>query len=371
MYNNNSGYGNQGGYGGGGYGNQQGGGFGRQQQGGYGNQQQQQPFSNQGGYGQQPFVNNNNNNNNDYQNNYNNNNNNNNNNNYGGGNSGGNDPEDVSTNSDYKTTTSNIQQIQSSVQQLKKLVDQLGTPKDTLEVREKIRSCVENTAHFIQAESSKVKNLTTLSNRTRYPRNKLLYQKLVKEYNNSLQQFKDIAQVATSKEKTTPLPQANPNDIISQNNSNPFAGRGKNNNNNNYNNNQYQQQYYDEKEDETQSLMESSRRQQLQQVESEREYQNAIIQERDEGIRQIEQSIVEINEIFMDLSTLVSEQGVMLDTIEGSIRQTEINTKEGVGQLRKAAEHQKSSRTKMCWLALILLIVAAVLGVILFFTLRK
>ncbi|KYR00190.1 syntaxin 7 [Tieghemostelium lacteum] len=289
-----------------------------------------------------------------------------NNNNSNMGNGGG---DDVSNNADYQATAQNIEQIQSAVSNLQKLVKQLGTPRDSMEVREKIRSCVESTAQFIKNESPKVKNLTALSNRSS-PKNKLLYQKLVKDYNDSLKSFKNSAQLATTAEKNTPLPvQQN---ASFNNNSGSFGGR----NSNNFGQQQFPQgnnspYFEDNREDESQSLMESSRRQQLQQIEAEREYHNSIIQERDEDIKQIEQSIYQINEIFIDLSQLVGEQGVMLNNIESNLESTYLNTKEANVQLNQASKHQQSSRNKMCWLALILLIVAAVLGIILFFSLRK
>eukprot|EP01132_Coremiostelium_polycephalum_P002343 gene2343-2891_t len=355
MYNNNNSSGYGGGYGSGGY--NSGGGYGRNNSnnnnnnnnsyygggGGYNNPQQMQTFNS--------YNNDVNRNNNNYDNNP-------------PSSSSSSYEEDVSKNPDYQATAKTIQQIQGSVANLQRLVQQLGTPRDTMDIRDKIRSCVESTTSLISQESSKVKVLSTLAVRTRDNKNKLLYQKLVKEFNYCLQQFKETAQVATKKEKSTPLP--------------PPTSSSSNHSYSSYNSNYSQQQQqltqqylYDEnREDETQSLMESSRRQQLAQVESEREYQNSIIQERDEGIKKIEQSIVEINEIFLDLSNLVSEQGVMLNTIENSVISSAINTKEGVEQIRKASEYQRSSRTKMCWLALILIVVAGVLAVILYFSLR-
>ncbi|EGG22490.1 syntaxin 7 [Cavenderia fasciculata] len=378
--NNNSGYG--GGYnnnnsnnnrfgGGGGY-NQQQGGFNQQQQGGYNNQQQGGFNQQQGGYQQQGGSYNNNQGGRPQQqqqylidvddygggNGYNNNNNNNSNNN------GLSSYDDNGFSPEYQATTKNIHQITVAVSTLTRLVQQLGTPKDTMEVRDKIRTCVSSTTQLISSESSKVKTLTSLASRARDQKTKLSYQKLVKEYNACLQQFQEIAQVATKKERSTPLPQQNkPQPQQQQQQQQQFGRYGGNN------------QFYEEEENDTerenQSLLEASRRQQLSQVESEREYQNSIIQEREDGIRQIEQSIVEINEIFMDLSNLVSEQGVMLNTIEHSLESTVMNTQEGVVQIKQASQHQRSARTKMCWLALILFIVAGVLAVILYFTIKK
>ena len=49
-------------------------------------------------------------------------------------------------------------------------------------------------------------------------------------------------------------------------------------------------------------------------VESEMEYRQAIIEERDEGIEAIQHSIGEVNEIFQDLAVLIDQQGGQIGT---------------------------------------------------------
>jgi syntaxin 7 len=123
------------------------------------------------------------------------------------------------------------------------------------------------------------------------------------------------------------------------------------------------------------------RRTKFQQLEQQREIERALIEERDKGIRDIEASVVTVNEIFQDLATLVEEQGEMIgacalvlkrlvisqsratENIESNIQKTDVNTKEGVAELRKANSYQKSSRTKLCILLLcIVLLCGAVAG---------
>ena len=48
------------------------------------------------------------------------------------------------------------------------------------------------------------------------------------------------------------------------------------------------------------------------QVESELAYNEAVIEERAQGIQEIQQQIMEVNEIFQDLAVLVKEQGGMI-----------------------------------------------------------
>jgi t-SNARE complex subunit (syntaxin) len=50
-------------------------------------------------------------------------------------------------------------------------------------------------------------------------------------------------------------------------------------------------------------------------MKSEIEFSNAIIQDREQGIKEIEKALTEVNEIFIDLSNLVVEQGAMIGTL--------------------------------------------------------
>lgn len=50
-------------------------------------------------------------------------------------------------------------------------------------------------------------------------------------------------------------------------------------------------------------------------VDNELEYNESMIVQREEEIREIESGITELNEIFRDLGTMVHEQGSMLGTL--------------------------------------------------------
>lgn len=106
-----------------------------------------------------------------------------------------------------------------------------------------------------------------------------------------------------------------------------------------------------------------ARRQEFEQIEQRREMERALIEERDQGIRKIESTVLTVNEIFTDLAQLVEEQGHMIDNIEANIVSTESNVKQGTQELRKASDYQKKSRTKLCWLLLCVIVLAAGIGV--------
>lgn len=65
----------------------------------------------------------------------------------------------------------------------------------------------------------------------------------------------------------------------------------------------------------------------------------------------------ELNELFRDVATMVSEQGTQLDTIAGNVDTTLVATRGADSELRKADRYQKSARGKACCLLLVLAIV--------------
>lgn len=86
-------------------------------------------------------------------------------------------------------------------------------------------------------------------------------------------------------------------------------------------------------------------------------------QEREKEVNAIVKSIVDLNEIFKDLSQMVSDQGTVLDRIDFNIEQTHVQVYEGFKQLQKADAYQRKNR-KMC-----AIIVLASITILLFFIL--
>merc|ERR1711988_1766088 len=68
----------------------------------------------------------------------------------------------------------------------------------------------------------------------------------------------------------------------------------------------------------------------------------AILKEREQDIKQINQQVHMVHETFKDLAELVNEQQESVDKIANNVDNAHENTKEGVRQLEKAAEYQTS-----------------------------
>lgn len=112
---------------------------------------------------------------------------------------------------------------------------------------------------------------------------------------------------------------------------------------------------------------EGESQQQLQQMQpqlaeqGEVDFQENLIIEREGEIRQIEQSVGELNELFRDVAHIVREQGDMLDSIDVNVENTLADTRGADVELRSASRYQKSARNKACCLLLILAIVLIII----------
>ncbi|KAK2856392.1 hypothetical protein Q5P01_005127 [Channa striata] len=96
-----------------------------------------------------------------------------------------------------------------------------------------------------------------------------------------------------------------------------------------------------------------------------------LIQERESAIRQLEADIVDINDIFKDLGMMVHEQGDMIDSIEANVESAEVNVQNATQHLGQAAIYQQSSRKKICILLIVLAVLAVVIGLIIWGSLKN
>ncbi|OLL24537.1 Syntaxin pep12 [Neolecta irregularis DAH-3] len=89
-------------------------------------------------------------------------------------------------------------------------------------------------------------------------------------------------------------------------------------------------------------------------------YNELLINQREDEIRDIEEGITELNEIFRDLGTMIGEQGVMVDNIEANVSSVATNTKNASAQLTIAAKYQRKARKRACVLLMVFLVIFAI-----------
>ena len=91
------------------------------------------------------------------------------------------------------------------------------------------------------------------------------------------------------------------------------------------------------------------------------DFQESLIVERESEIRNIEQSVGELNELFRDVAHIVHEQGAILETIDGNVQNVATDTRHADIELRSASRYQKNARGKACCLLVILAIVLVII----------
>jgi len=89
----------------------------------------------------------------------------------------------------------------------------------------------------------------------------------------------------------------------------------------------------------------------------------SYIQDKHREIVQIEQSINELHDLFLDMSIMVASQGAVIDIVEGNVNSAVLDTRDGAKLMGEANAQQKKSRTKMYILIVILILI--VIGLLL------
>jgi len=85
------------------------------------------------------------------------------------------------------------------------------------------------------------------------------------------------------------------------------------------------------------------------------EEDNIVLQEREREVQQVVKSIMDLNTIFRDLATMVSEQAGVIDRIDYNVENTHIKVEDGVKHLQKAANYQKRNRKCVCLVSTVIL----------------
>ncbi|KAF3441207.1 hypothetical protein FNV43_RR15120 [Rhamnella rubrinervis] len=85
------------------------------------------------------------------------------------------------------------------------------------------------------------------------------------------------------------------------------------------------------------------------------------IQDRHDAAKEIEKSLLELHQVFLDMAVMVEAQGEQMDDIEHHVLNASHYVKDGTKQLHTAKDYQRSSRKCMCiGLILILLLILVI-----------
>ena len=87
------------------------------------------------------------------------------------------------------------------------------------------------------------------------------------------------------------------------------------------------------------------------------------IQDRYDAAKEIEKSLLELHQIFLDMAVMVEAQGEQLDDIQHHVMNAAQYVSDGTKNLKTAKDYQRSSRKCMC-IGIILLLVIILLVII-------
>uniref|UniRef100_A0A7N0U4D8 t-SNARE coiled-coil homology domain-containing protein n=1 Tax=Kalanchoe fedtschenkoi TaxID=63787 RepID=A0A7N0U4D8_KALFE len=244
-----------------------------------------------------------------------------------------------------QAVASGIFQINTAVSNFQRLVNTLGTPKDTPELREKLHKTRLHIGQLVKDTSAKLKQASETDHNAQVSTNKKITDaKLAKDFQAVLKEFQKAQRLAAERETAyTPfVPQAVLPSSYTASEIDVGADRSQ----------------------EQRALLVESRRQEVLLLDNEIAFNEAIIEEREQGIQEIQQQIGEVNEIFKDLAVLVHEQGTMIDDIGSNIEGAQAATVQAKSQLAKASKTQRSNSSLTCLLLVIFGIILLIIIVV-------
>ncbi|XP_068305329.1 syntaxin-22-like isoform X2 [Pyrus communis] len=223
-----------------------------------------------------------------------------------------------------QAVASGIFQINTAVSTFQRLVNTIGTPKDTPELREKLHKTRLHIGQLVKDTSEKLKQVSERDHHTEANASKKITDaKLAKDFQAVLKEFQKAQRLAAERETAYApfVPQA----VL------PSSYTAS------------EIDVNSEKSPEQRALLVESRRQEVVLLDNEIAFNEAIIEEREQGIQEIQQQIGEVNDIFKDLAILVHEQGTMIDDIGSNIEGAHAATGQAKSQLVKASKTQRSN----------------------------
>jgi t-SNARE complex subunit (syntaxin) len=251
----------------------------------------------------------------------------------------------------------NVFVINSNVQTLQRLAQQLGTAKDTHDFRHSLQELVEKTRVVSRDTGALLKALNALplpAAGDDHDTRRIHIRKVSADFSAALHGFEAVQKTIAAKCKQ-------------------FAARERQSLSA-----AVTEKQHAEAEAEASSAGETSallgrglNKQRLEVLDHEIEYNAAIIAEREEAIKQVEATILEVNEMFRDLGAMVHDQGTLLDNIEANVVSVGNYVGQGVADVDKAAVYQRRARGKACCILFILAVVLAILLLMVFLARKR
>ncbi|RYP69452.1 hypothetical protein DL771_006104 [Monosporascus sp. 5C6A] len=223
--------------------------------------------------------------------------------------------------------------LQGNVSKLRSEISLLGTRRDNPRLRERVHTLLEESTGQFKDVGEGIKKVQTWDDVT--PTQKYSQQKISREFKAALAEFQTLQRTALDKQRASvSAAKAALDSAESPSAADPFAAGGQQLQ-------VQQEQIHLAPQDEV-------------------DFQEALITEREEEIRQIEEGVGDLNVLFQQVAQIVSEQGEQLQTIEENAINVRDDVRGADYELRSAARYQKNARSKACCLLLILAVILTI-----------
>ncbi|KAI5456352.1 t-SNARE [Mariannaea sp. PMI_226] len=226
---------------------------------------------------------------------------------------------------------SKLQALLSSNRKLANDVNVLGGKKDTPRLRERVHNTMEKTREMCREIGEGVKRLQIWEDLTK--QQKYEQTKVSSDFQAALQEFQNLQRRALEKQRASVTAAR----AAQESEAHGEAQAGE-------------------------PLEQLQRQEQMPQLanQSEVDFQEALIIEREEEIRNIEQGVGDLNVLFRQVAQIVGEQGEQLTSIADNVTNVHDDTREAEIENRQAARYQKAARNKSCCLLLILAVILTI-----------
>lgn len=238
--------------------------------------------------------------------------------------------------------TTNINTIIKSWKSLEQALKNIGTDKDSQGLRDKVHVTQLSCNQIVSQTAKDLQRLTVVV-RKGDKQQKLQAEKLTGDFRDAVQCYSRLQKQVAEKMKTRLL-------------SRQTLGTSE----------------YDDDDDEEQRITEEAERTAAQKsLQRELQFEQEMLLEREQRIRQIEGDILDVNEIMRELGAMIHEQGDTINSIENNIENAHGNVELGQQQLQKAAEYQIKHRKKMLFLVAVAVIIGIILTIIIVTQLKR
>ncbi|XP_055706754.1 syntaxin-7 [Phlebotomus papatasi] len=235
-----------------------------------------------------------------------------------------------------QTIATSIQKILQNVSSMQRMVNQFGTAQDSPELKQQLHQIRTYTQQLITDTDNLLKDLSNCKDRHL----KIQRDRLVDEFTSALTAFQVVQRKTVDFEKNA-IRQARSTAIAKP----PGSHSGSHNSTSS---GPFEDNFVTGSRGQTQAQMQE-------------DIDLQALEEQERNIRELEENIVGVNEIYKKLGAMVYEQGHVVDSIEASVEQTSVFVSEGADNLKKASQYQNKLRKKKLFIALILAAIVAVI----------